>query len=82
MTPLTNTDAHNTSREPRRSSSGPINGAATAASTPPSDTAPESAVRDQPNSRVSGSTKIDRVATAGPCLANPAQHRQASTTQP
>jgi hypothetical protein len=31
---------------------------------------------------VSGSTKIDRVATAGPCRENPAQHRQARTTQP
>jgi hypothetical protein len=39
-------------------------------------------VRDQPNSRVSGSTKIDKVATAGPCRAKPAQQRQASTIQP
>ena len=53
-----------------------------AANTPPSDTAPDSAVRDQPNSRVSGSTKIDKVATAGPCRAKPAQHKQARTTQP
>ena len=40
------------------------------------------AARDQPNSRVNGSTKIDNVATAGPCRAKPAQHRQARTTQP
>ena len=37
-----------------------------AASTPPSETAPDNAVRAQPNSRVNGSTKIDKVATAGP----------------
>ena len=80
--PLTSTAAHSTSREPRRSSKGPISGAEIAANTPPKDTAPESAVRDQPNSRVNGSTKIDRVATAGPCRANPAQHKHASTTQP
>ena len=80
--PLTSTAAHSTSREPWRSSTGPISGATRAASTPPSDTAPDSAVRDQPNSRDSGSTKIDNVATAGPCRENPAQHRQASTIQP
>jgi hypothetical protein len=80
--PLTSTAAHSTSREPRRSSNGPISGAEIAANTPPNDTAPESAVRDQPNSRVNGSTKIDKVATAGPCRANPAQHKHASTIQP
>src|SRR5947209_1049978 len=74
--------AHSTTREPRRSSKGPISGAEIAANTPPNDTAPESAVRDQPNSRVNGSTKIDKVATAGPCRANPAQHKHVSTTQP
>ena len=37
-----------------------------AARMPASDTAPEMAVRDQPNSDVIGSTKIDNVATAGP----------------
>ena len=80
--PLTSTAAHSTSREPRRSSTGPISGAAIAASTPPSDTAPDSAVRDQPNSRVNGSTNTESVATAGPCRANPAQHKHASTTHP
>ncbi len=62
--------------------SGPIHGEISAASTPPNDTAPESAARDQPNSRVSGSTKIDNVATAGPCREKPAQHRQPRMTQP
>jgi hypothetical protein len=57
-------------------------GEITAASTPASETAPESAARDQPNSRVSGSTKIESVATAGPWRANPTQHSAASTTQP
>ena len=69
-------------REPWRSSSGPISGDDSAASTPPSETAPDNAVRDQPNSRVSGSTKTDNVATAPPCRENPAQHKQPSTTQP
>ena len=40
------------------------------------------AVRDQPNSRVSGSTKTENVAVAPPWRANPAQHKQANTTQP
>ena len=63
-------------------SSGPISGATTAASTPPNDTAPDKAVRDQPKSLLIGSMKIDRVATAEPCRAKPAQHAQANTTQP
>ena len=69
-------------REPWRSTHGPISGDANAASTPPSDTAPDSAARDQPSSRLSGSTKIDNVATAGPCRAKPAQHKQPRMTQP
>ena len=69
-------------REPYRSTSGPISGEVSAASTPPNDTAPDSAARDQPNSRVSGSTKIDSVATAGPCREKPAQQRQARMIQP
>ena len=80
--PLTRTARHNTSREPRRSSMGPISGETSAANRPPSETAPDRAVRDQPNSCVSGSTKIDKVATAGPCRAKPAQHKHARTTQP
>ena len=40
------------------------------------------AARDQPNSRVSGSTKTDNVATAGPWRAKPAQHRHPRMTQP
>jgi hypothetical protein len=53
-----------------------------AANTPPSETAPAIAARDQPNSLVMGTTKIDIVATAGPWRANPVRHRQPSTTQP
>ena len=65
-----------------RSRTGPISGDASAAMTPPSETAPESAVRDQPNSVVIGSTKMESVATAGPWRANPAKHTQARITQP
>ena len=79
---VTRTAAHSMRRAPWRSRTGPISGEAKAASTPPSDTAPESAVRDQPNSLVIGSTKMESVATAGPCRANPAQHTQARITQP
>ena len=46
------------------------------------ETAPDTAARDQPKSRVSGSTKIEKVATAGPCRAKPAQHKHARTIQP
>jgi hypothetical protein len=46
------------------------------------ETATDIAVRDQPNSAVIGSIKIESVATAGPCRANPAQQTQASTIQP
>ena len=81
-TPVTNTAGHSTERAPCRSSTGPISGEASAAKMPPNDTAPESAVRDQPNSLVIGSTKIDKVATAGPCRAKPQQHRQAKMIQP
>jgi hypothetical protein len=48
----------------------------------PSDTAPDSAVRVQPNCRVIGSTKIDIVSTAPPWREKPAQHVQARMTQP
>ena len=41
-----------------------------------------SAVRDQPNSLVIGSTKMESVATAGPCRAKPAEHTHARITQP
>ncbi len=81
-TPVTETAMHRMSRAPRRSRTGPINGDVKAASTPPRGTAPESAVRDQPNSRVIGPTKMDSVATAGPCRAKPARHTQARMTQP
>ena len=73
---------HNTRRAPRRSSARPSAGADSAASTPPSDTAPDSAVRDQPNSPVIGDTKIDSVATAPPWREKPAQHAQARMIQP
>src|SRR5262249_58501873 len=71
--PVTRTARHNVARAPCRSSSGPISGADNAANTPPSETAPDKAVRDQPNSRVSGSTKIDKVATAGALPADNAE---------
>ena len=80
--PVTNTAAHSMMRAPCRSSTGPISGDSTAAITPPSDTAPDSAVRDQPKSPVIGWTKIDSVATAGPCRAKPAQQAQARMIQP
>ena len=80
--PVPSTAQHRISRAPRRSSTGPSIGEITAASTPPSDTAPAIAVRDQPNSAVIGTTKIDSVATAGPWRAKPARQRQPNTTQP
>jgi hypothetical protein len=79
---VTSTASDKAAREPYLSTSGPISGEVSAANTPPNDTAPERAARDQPNSRVSGSTKIDNVATAGPCREKPAQHRQPRMTQP
>ena len=69
-------------RGPWRSTSGPSSGAVSAASAPPSDTAPAISVRDQPNSPVIGTTKIESTATAGPCRAKPARQMQPSTTQP
>ena len=60
----------------------PSVGADRAASTPPNDTAPDRAVRDQPKSRVIGATKIDSVATAPPWRENPAQQAQTRMTQP
>ena len=69
-------------RAPRRSSMRPSVGDDSAAIMPPSDTAPDSAVRDQPKSRVIGSTKIDSVATAPPWREKPAQHTQTRMTQP
>jgi hypothetical protein len=59
----------------------PISGESSAASTPATDTAPESAARDQPNPRVSGSRRSRR-RHRRPCRAKPAQHRQARMTQP
>ncbi len=63
---MVSTARHSTARAPRASSTGPRKGEASAASTPPKETAPEIAVRDQPNSLLIGSTKIDSVATAAP----------------
>jgi hypothetical protein len=80
--PVTRTAEHSIARAPRRSRSGPISGDSTAAIKPPSDTAPESAVRDQPKSPVIGVTNTESVATAGPWRAKPAQHTQARTIQP
>ena len=53
-----------------------------AARMPPTETAPEMAVRDQPNSPVIGATKTESTATAAPWRAKPARQTQASTTQP
>ena len=61
-----------TKRAPRLSTIVPMNGDVKAANIPPSDTAPEIIVRDHSSSMVIGVTNIDSVATAGPCLANPA----------
>ena len=82
QTPVTSTAEDSIARAPRRSSSGPISGDSTAAIAPPSDTAPDKAVRDQPKSAVIGSTKMESVATAGPWRAKAAQHTQARMTQP
>jgi hypothetical protein len=80
--PVPSTARHSTSRAPRRSTKGPSTGDTTAASSPPSDTAPAIAVRDQPNASVIGTTNTASTATAGPCRAKPVRQRQASTTQP
>lgn len=80
--PVNSTANVNIIRAPWRSSSGPNIGDKTAAMTPASETAPEIAVLDQPNSFVIGSTNMESVATAGPCLANPAQQAANSTTHP
>ena len=76
------TARQSTRRAPLRSRIGPSFGDVIAASTPPSETAPDSAVRVQPKSWVIGATNIDSVATAPPWRANPAQQAQNSTTQP
>ena len=76
------TAKQSTTRAPLRSRYDPIEGDKIAASTPPKETAPEIAVRDQPNSVVIGVTKIDNVATAGPCRENPAKQTLINTTQP
>ncbi len=80
--PVPSTARHKISRAPRRSSTGPSNGEMKAASTPPSDTAPDISVRDQPKASVIGTTKTDSTATAGPWRAKPARQMQPSTTQP
>ena len=50
-------------REPWRSNSGPMNGAESAPSNAPTDTAPEIPVRDQPNSPAIGTMKMESVVT-------------------
>ena len=80
--PVPSTARQRIRRAPRRSSTGPMSGETNAASTPPSDTAPAISVRDQPKASVMGTTKTDRVATAGPWRAKPARQMQASTIQP
>jgi hypothetical protein len=53
-----------------------------AAKSPPAETAPDIAVLDQSNSVTIGVMKIESVATAGPCLTNPAQQAQKRIIQP
>ena len=65
---------------PYRSITGPSNGEVKAASNPPKDTAPENIALDQPNSSLIGATKIEVVATAGPCRANPTKQTQPKKT--
>jgi hypothetical protein len=69
-------------RAPARSSRRPRRGAASAASSPPSEAAPEIAVRDQPKLLVIGATKIDRMATPPPAREKPAQQTAPRITQP
>ena len=69
-------------RAPARSSRRPRRGAASAASRPPSETAPEMAVRDQPKWLVIGSTKMERMATPPPAREKPAQQTPPRITQP
>ena len=80
--PVVSTAAHSTRRGPTRSSARPNSGAANAASKPPSDTAPDIAVRDHPNESVIGSTNTDSVATAPPWREKPAQQAQNKMIQP
>ena len=54
------TAKQSTTRAPLRSRYDPIEGDKIAASTPPKETAPEIAVRDQPNSVVIGVTKLTK----------------------
>jgi len=76
------TAEHRLARAPLLATRGPSLGVVKAARIPPSATAPDISVDDQPNSMVIGATKIVSVATAGPCRAKAAQEAQASTTQP
>ena len=55
--------AISSAREPWRSKSGPMKGADSAPSNAPTDTAPETPVRDQPNSTVIGTMKMESVVT-------------------
>ena len=54
-----------------------MNGAKNAPSTPPSDTAPEMPVRDQSNSAVIGTMKMESVATAAVWRTTAGAHRAA-----
>src|SRR6185436_591738 len=80
--PVSSTARRSTARAPLRSRNDPSAGEMSAPSTPPTDTAAEIDVRDQLNSRVIGSTKMDNVPTAEPWRENPARHTQARITQP
>ena len=59
-----------------------MNGATSAPSTAPSDTAPEMPVRDQPNSLVIGTMKIESVATAATWRTTLEHIVQPTMTQP
>ena len=74
--------ASSTVRAPWRSTSLPTAGDTTAARMPPSETAPASSERDQPNSRVIGTMNTDRVATAQAWRAKVAHMAQPAITHP
>ena len=70
------------SREPKRSTSRPMNGARAAPRIAPSVVAPAISVRPQPNSSDIGTTKIVRMDMADAALANPMLPDAPATTHP
>jgi hypothetical protein len=80
--PVVSTAMRRIVRGPLRSRNEPSIGDVMAARIPPSETAPEISVRDQPNSAVIGPMNTDSVATAGPTRASDTQHTTPRMTQP